>query len=511
MTAHTTQSVADSGDAVPLRLDGIFRINTNVSAGAESLSVVADKAGKAGVDFIVVSDQFLVRAEYGLPPFRNVVKVWKTRKSVITIGVGEYLAEIAATDREHPNLIVVPGVDVAPHYFWTGSPVSELTIHQFSRQLTVFGSTDPELYRGLPVIHNEPEGTFFPHTILALTPLLIAAAGAVALARKRVFYRDAQGNEYAKPKRWTVKFAAVLAIVLGILWTLDNRPFAKPSFAQYADNGRAACQTTLDYVRKNDNNGRTGRVGVFWSAPEARSSQKMGGVALVTKGYVDDMTATSGSNGFAGIYADTSTERFPRSFWDEMLSQYISGARELPPFVVGERDYHGRGGVPIDRIKTVVFIRGKGKDVRPKMEDVATAIIDGHSYAVVKRDEREIILDRIELIAETRDGTTAHAIPGETLDAPRGASVYLRLRGHLIRSGTAERAEGTLTLVMDGERVLSQTIKLGNFAVETELPEEMARDGKRHYVRFNIDSKESGRIVCNPIFCRFTTAAAEKK
>jgi len=497
-TDGTAEGGGANGSVHFQSLHGLFRINTDISAGNESLSAIADKAAKKGLDFIVVSDQFLVQAEYGPPPFRNVLKVRKNRRSVTTLGVDKYLAEIAAVDKTHPKLVVIPGADVAPHYFWTGNPVSGLATHQFSRQLTVFGTKKIDFYKNLPVIHNEQNGLFFPHTPLALLPLLIAAAGAAALFRKKVIYKDLQGNTYRNKKRWPAKIAAALAIIVGILWTIDNKPFTGSGFAQYADNGRDACQTLLAYVRKND--APNARIGVFWSAPEARSTQKMAGVTLVTEGYVDDILGTSGSDGFAGIYADTSTERYPGSFWDELLGEHIAGKRPKPLFIVGERDYHGQSRAPLDYIKTVVLLRRSEKRLA-RMEDIVSAITAGNSYAVCKSNGREIELDDIALSAESSDGASPSAIPGETLEAPKHAKLLLRVAGHLESSAPPKMAPGFVVVVLDGKKIAKKQLDIKRFAIETAVS---AGNAGKHYVRFYIESKNCGRIVCNPIFFRVT-------
>ncbi len=496
----------NTGASNSVRMEGLFRVNTDISAGGESLATVADKAVRKHLDFIVVSDQFLVEAEYGLPPFRNVLKVYRTRKSVSTFGVDNYLALIKSVSASHPSLVIVPGADVAPHYFWTGNPVSGLTIQQFSRQLTVFGSDDPAFYKKMPVIHNEPSGVFFPHTPLALLPLLLVLFGAVSFFRKKVFYRDAQGNEYAPPKRRFAKIASLLAIVVGVLWTINNKPFTSPGFDQYADNGRAACQRLITYAREHDGK-RGSRVGVFWSAPEAESKQKMAGVTLITRDYVDDMLGTAGYDGFAGIYADTSTERYPNSFWDRLLLEFLSGKRHRPPFMVGERDYHGQGRAELDYIKTVVWVAAppsSGK--RPDAQAVSSAIIDGHSYAVCKQGGNEITLKTVELVGKNHGGATTRAIPGGTLVSASGEPVFLKITGELKGDAGGGKslppADGTVLVVVDGAKMVSLPLKTMRFSLEIPIPNAALSQKGRHYIRFNIESNRYGRVVCNPIFHR---------
>ena len=70
-----------------------------------------------------------------------------------------YLDLIAAEDQKHQNLVLIPGADVAPVYFFTGVPLTEsFTIRQWSEQLTVFGNKNAKFYKGLPALHNEELG-----------------------------------------------------------------------------------------------------------------------------------------------------------------------------------------------------------------------------------------------------------------------------------------------------------------------------------------------------------------
>ena len=82
---------------------GIFRINTDISAGDQDIETVVRYAESAGVDFIVVSDQFLVYAKYGIPPFREVFTYSMEQKSIVSYGIDRYLARLDKVNRDNPN------------------------------------------------------------------------------------------------------------------------------------------------------------------------------------------------------------------------------------------------------------------------------------------------------------------------------------------------------------------------------------------------------------------------
>ena len=102
-----------------------------------------------------ITDHDLVVMEYGLPPLRNIIKKRKERKSVIQQGPRMYLAEIERQNNLQNDVILIPGVQSSPFYFWTGSPFKEnLTAHNYRKELLLIGMTNPQDYQQLPVLHN---------------------------------------------------------------------------------------------------------------------------------------------------------------------------------------------------------------------------------------------------------------------------------------------------------------------------------------------------------------------
>lgn len=197
---------------------GAFRINSDISSGSKSIESIVDQAKDAGLDFIVMSDQFLVHTEYGLPPFENVIKISQSQKSILSYGIAKYLNRLQKVDDETPTLIVIPGVDIAPHYYWSGNPLtSTLTAHQFSQQLTIFGPRDVEFYKNIPVIHNEPLSFFFPNTIIALLPIVLIFIGISIFFKKALKYVDYQNKKHIVPSRKRAKLFGVFLILLGII------------------------------------------------------------------------------------------------------------------------------------------------------------------------------------------------------------------------------------------------------------------------------------------------------
>lgn len=466
---------------------GLFRVNTTVSSGDESIETVTKKASDAGFDFIVFSDQFLVIAEYGLPPFRNLLKLTKERKSVVNYGIENYLKKIARAQKECPNIVLIPGVDIAPHYYWTGNYFKgNLGTNQWSEQLTVFGEEKPEFYKKLPVALNREWGFFFPDTLIALYPLLIILAGAlVFLGKRKPYYADSQGNKYSSPARKLRAVAAFLLVLTGLALLINNAPFRKElGFSIYRNFGIAPFQKAIDYIKTN-----APESGVIWSAPEARMNDKISGILLYTKPYLKDIEGTYGHNGLAGIYGDVSTAHKPGKTWDRLLLDYCSGKRKNKPVIVSESDYHGRK--PITMFQTLIRVDKLNR------KNVIKALKEGHSYAIAEniRNRKSICLDKAELSA---NGKKAEF--GETLPLA-GNSATLNISGKTANAKKGESIPGKITIALNGKIVLEKNIELSDFTLteKIKLPE---NKNQKQYVRFYIESSKAGWLLANPIFLK---------
>lgn len=482
---------------------GTFRVNTDVSAGDESIETVLEKASKAGLKFILFSDQFLVRCEYGLPPFRNIFKIGKEQKSIVTYGINNYLRRIVDAGKKYPEIITISGADIAPCYYWTGSFLKgTLTVNQYSEQLTVFGNDNADFYRNLPVIHNERYSFALLKILSGLSTLLLTLAGLFIFFNKKPYYGDAQGNLYYR-KNKLLKITCLISALTGILWTINNKPLKNElGFDAYHPSGAYPFQKVIDYVSSNGG----GNTGIIWSAPEITMKGKIGNISLVTVPYLKDIENTDGYNGFAGIYGDVSHAHEPGKLWDKLLWEYCSGKRKIKPVIIGESDYHGRS--PIDMIQTVVHIEKLDK------KNVMDALLRGYSYAVAKNGEREIIIKHISLNSDTNsaglgetlkpfsakgytsaDGKTSH---GED----ENHTLILNISGKMAGITENEKCDGEIVIVANGKKVFSNIIQLNDFSLKEKILVE--DDLQNQYVRFYIKTMSSGYLLANPIFIERT-------
>src|SRR5204863_328806 len=108
--------------AAPSRNEGMGRVL--VEAMAIGLPVVGTRVG-----VLLLGENFLARVDYSLPPFRALTRVSRGER---TVGQdpARYLARVAEMKARLPHVLLIPGIEVVPHYHWTGSPFAlDMTLH----------------------------------------------------------------------------------------------------------------------------------------------------------------------------------------------------------------------------------------------------------------------------------------------------------------------------------------------------------------------------------------------
>ena len=150
-------------------------VHSTASTGELTVEALAERAEELGLDALILTDNFSLRYEYGLWPFPGILKQHVSFPSVLEYGIERYLDEVAAAQRRHPKLIILPGVEVAPYYYWTGSILERtLTMHNAQRNLLVIGLTKPDDYRSLPASGNTSSYTFDWRGAVNGVPILLA-------------------------------------------------------------------------------------------------------------------------------------------------------------------------------------------------------------------------------------------------------------------------------------------------------------------------------------------------
>lgn len=477
---------AGAQEAAPLRpLVAALHVHSTASTGDLTLDQLAEQAERSGLDAVVLTDNFVLRYEYGLWPLRGVFKRTFSLPGVLDYGIGRYLKDVAAAQARHPAVLLVPGVEVVPHYFWTGSLFQgDLTMHNSQRNILVMGLPGAADYRTLPVSGNPASYRLGGQALLNLSPALLFVP-AVWLWRRRRVRREMVGR---MPYRTSLRRrgpALALAVAAGLLlW--NAWPPTQPLFSAYDDQlGFQPSQTLIDRV--------AARGGVtIWSMPEARDFNEfsygpLGKVTVKTDPYPEALLRTTGYTGFGGIYQDTRTVIEPGGMWDQALSLYLQGRRPAPPFAVGEIAFHGlnRDTRELDQVLSIFWVRERSA------AGLLEALRAGRLYAAGQyRRGRGLRLDRFLVECE---GGRRWALSGELLDPGAATDLAVRLT---LSSADGGALPVTVTLVRDGAVVARIQ---GTTPVDLVLPDPPSAPGGRHFYRVAAEA-EGAELLSNPIF-----------
>src|ERR671924_1894915 len=120
------------------RVAAIVHVHSDLSTGDFPLEELTDMAERQGLGAVLLSENYLNRVEYSLPPFRALTRVTDESRSVHD-RLDEYFARVAQARAARPRVLILPGVEVMPHYFWTGSPLSlAMTLHGTQKNVLVW-------------------------------------------------------------------------------------------------------------------------------------------------------------------------------------------------------------------------------------------------------------------------------------------------------------------------------------------------------------------------------------
>ena len=375
-------------------------------------------------------------------------------------------------------MILVPGVEVKPYYYWTGTPWNKLTLHNFNRHLTVSGLSEEDL-SDLPVIGNATWNNTTKQRLPALVPALILLVGVSLVFSER--RRPVRLREHGVVKRRLLRKFAMFSVGLSLFATWNNYPFGRLADPYSGEHDLRPYQRLIDYVVSKDGL-------VYWSHPEARYHDvEAGGAKMVSRPYPGDLLATDNYHGLAGIYGDQIRVTLPGETWDRTLMQYLNGLRRRPPYVVTDIDFHyfKRGGArwyELDGGQTILLMPEKSK------LEVLRALRTGRSYATFQGEKERVALCEFRL--QTADGGAA--AQGSEIS---GISP-LQIRIQLDWVGKAqEDLPFALQLIRNGQIIES---------LEQPLPILLAVKQNlapgRYYFRLRAVSKRKYEVLSNPLF-----------
>ena len=475
-------AIAPEGTRQPLI--AAVHVHSTMSTGSWTLDKVVQQAEARSLDAVVLSENFALRYEYGLFPLRGAFRVRTHFPSVLEYGITNFLQKVEEVQARHPTMVVIPGVEVAPYYYWTGSLWDDtLTMHDTQKNLLVLGLSNEEDYAALPALGNIHSYQYGWQTALSVSPALLFIP-AIWLWRRNVRQR----NDGRNPKSftWSKVLASSLAgIALALLF--NAWPFSQPQFSPYDSQfAHLPYQALIDTVAQR--NGVT-----IWSLTEAKDFSQhtinpLGSVTIKTDPHPEMLLQTNQYTGFGGVYQDTRTITDPGGVWDQTLKQYLSGNRVNPPFTYGEIAFHtqGQAGIELDQVLTGLWVQER------TTAGVIEALRTGHAYAIGQYGNTHGL--RLKAFSvECGEGKDS-AMSGETLIRRKACTPTVSLSGFT----TDHDAHAVSIRIIRSGQVVATYDRQAPFEIQfsdTNAP----REGSMY---FRIDIHGHGELISNPIFLR---------
>ncbi len=447
------------------QLAGVIHVHSTFSSGKYPIGELVSRAENKGLEVLILTDHDQVVMEYGLFPFRNLIKRREERPSVLLAGPENYLAEIERWNRQQQSVLIIPGVQSSPFYFWSGNPFGKgLTAHNIRKELLIIGMHSPSDYYGLPLLHGRLSTRyakgFLPRFFIFLAVFVLSI--------------------YLISQKGKIGIGGVLLAVLSLAMMVNHHPFKSSRFDPYhGDQGAAPYQDVIDYARSKGGM-------AFWAHPESNYSKngvQMGPVKMMTEHYPDSLVDSENYTGFAALYGDTITATKAGLHWDRVLSEYCSGNRAHRVWGIAGADYHAEeNGVDLDTYQTVFLVENR------ESKDILQALELGRFYAVRKAGGFRLSLDQFQL----KDAQTGHkAIMGEELRVDRSPVVEGRLSatdgGHY---------SVAVSIIRGGKPIWSFE---GETPLNFHFVDSKLWTGKTFY-RLDVSGKAAGQLLSNPIF-----------
>jgi len=447
------------------QLPGVMHIHTTFSSGRYSVEELIAKANEKKLGVLVLTDHDQVVMEYGLFPLRNLLKKREERNSVLKGGPEVYLSEIRRLNTQQKSVIIIPGVQSSPFYFWKGNPLDRgLTAYGYRKELLLIGLSDPDDYYSLPRLHGGYSTRYvrdlMPRFILFLIVLLLS-----------IYFLFQKGK---------FRIGGIVLALLSIALMINHHPFKSSRFDPYhGDQGTAPFQEVIDYVKN-----RGGHV--FWAHPESNYSKngvQMGPIKMLTEPYPDALIDSKHYTGFAAIYGDSARAADAGMHWDQILMEYCRGRRDQPVWAIAGSDFHQeKKGVELDTFQTIFLVDAN------RSQDVLHALERGRIYAVRKSKDSRLSLDQFKIKDNSSDN---EAIMGEEI-LLNGTPIVTGQISTLDQS----RQDVKVSIIRDGKQ--KWTFE-GQTPLDFHLVDQDRWNGKAFY-RLDVKSKSGGYLLSNPIF-----------
>jgi hypothetical protein len=445
---------------------GLIDLRTTYSDGAHDLNFLIDLAKKRGFEVLFINDHDRVAMEYGIFPLRNIIRKKEELPSINSRGVEKYLQGIKLAAQQHPEIILIPGSEAAPFYYWTGSPFKDdLTAHNWERHLLIMGLENPQDYKDLPVLHNGFSTRYSRQLLpLSIVFLVLMLLGFILVLKKSY-----------------LRILGIVILVNASLMLIEFHPFKSSLFDQYSgDQGYLPYQELIDYV--GERGGAT-----FWTHPEAMAgaNARKGPITVKTPPHPEALLMTKDYTGFGAVYGTSITATEPGNEWDRVLLEYCRGVRNTPAWGIATADFHEEGGAgeKLGNFPTVFLVKKKTR------EDVILALRQGRMYACRSGNNfQRFVLENFSI---SDSNTNNQASMGETIELKNKPEIRIRV------SSSDKKAHNVDVRVIRSGKLIKTISKTTPFVVD--FKDDYFNLDELIYYRLDIH----GKLVSNPIFVKF--------
>ncbi|RKY47588.1 MAG: hypothetical protein DRP88_04160 [Candidatus Neomarinimicrobiota bacterium] len=471
-----------------------IHFDSKVSGGKYTLEELARIISKEKLDVAIITDHDNMEVSYGIKPFENLLKITVKRNSVATYGFENYFAEINYLDRIYKDIILIPGIEAVPFYFWEGSPVYEnLELRNWHTHLLVFGMDSYKDYEKLPSLargigYKKPNGNTFRYisqNMAYFFKIFLYFLALLFFFTRIIRRRRSPGTR----KKYRFSIFSLLMTVLIILLLKSEYPFLPRLYDQYhGDPGAGPFQALIDYV--HNHNGL-----IFWAHPEVTHEENLplniplmqNSIRVFTKAYPHLIAETKQHNGFAIFWEGMKVLGKPGGLWDLTLKEYCLNYRKIPVWTIGELDFEESNNLDlIHETNTFIFVKEKSRD------GVIEAMRNGRMYST-----RDYFGDKIRLIDfSVHDPMSGNsAFIGETLKL-----TYPQINIH-IKLECLENFKGSQNIyVFLGEKLV-QKIPFYR-STDIWLEDSNFPKDKMFYYKIYIGKDDWIVLVTNPIFVK---------
>lgn len=465
-----------------IQVPAAIQISSKASDGKYTIPQILRICRDQGFKAVVITDRDLMRWEYGIWPLRNILRKTVEDNSISKYGVDRYIREFKEIQSKNQDLVVIPGIESAPFYYWQGDLWhNNLEIRDWHKHIISIGLKDHLELANLPVIGNRAglSKPFRLRDLVLFWPLVLLVAGISLLGQRTCDYKNESGEQLAERSK-SSGIAGILLIAAGAVFLMNNFPFRSYIFDQYDRRaGIKPYQNYIDYANKHS-------ALSFWAHPEVSNIERSGAVSIRTEEHSRDLLLSRDYTGFAVFFEGYNIVGKIDGIWDSLLEDYCAGRRNKPVWAIGALsfDYTGNLEDYLKTLRTVLLVDNLNE------QGCLTALRNGKMYAALGKNSAKFILSNFsvsdpEVLTEKTMGEELN-----TFKAPR-----IRIKGNYLNG---QFKPFKIKLICNGKVI--NTFESAS-AFDIVYLDDQAPQDKAFYYRLEIQG-EDVLAITNPIFVK---------